>query len=110
MKLICMYAQSKNGVIGDKWWMPRPKNVEDLTKLKNTVKGHKCVMGKSTFDTMKNYYKDSDKKWYPHASETIVLSSSMKEEPWIEVFHNVYEFLQKKSFMYCDDLRLLNLY
>ena len=82
--------------------MPWPSNKEDLLKLKTKVEGHRCLMWKSTYESMKNYFPQDKKKGYPHASTTIVLSKSMKEEPWIEVFHSVSEFLQK--YKYTDEL------
>jgi len=108
MRLECIFAKSKNGVIGNKWKMPWPRNVEDLEKLKNKInpksneEAYICLMWRGTYETMKDYFPKAKKKWYPYARKTIVLSGSMEDEEWIEVFHSVPEFLQK--YKYTDEL------
>jgi dihydrofolate reductase len=53
------------------------------------------VMWRKTFETMKDYFPKAKKKWYPYAKRTIVLSSSMEEEPWVEIIHKVSELVEK---------------
>lgn len=89
--------------------MPWPKNKEDLEKLRNKVnptgnqeEAYTCLMWRGTYETMKHHFPKAKKKWYPYARRTIVLSSSMEEEEWIEVCRSVPEFIEK--YQYTDEL------
>ena len=53
MKLIAIWAESQNGVIGSNGKIPW-KNPEDMKHFKETTIGHPVIMGRTTFESLGN--------------------------------------------------------
>ena len=96
MKLLIMLkwivAMDENRVIGKDWKMPWHEP-EDLKRFKQLTQWQICLMGRKTYEWLKQYRPNAE--WYPHASKNLVLSKSMPDTPWIEVIHSVDELKQK---------------
>lgn len=66
---------------------------EDLKNFKEKTQWQICLMGRSTYEWLKQYRPNAE--WYPHASKNLIFSRNMEEKPWIEIIHSVDELQQK---------------
>lgn len=66
---------------------------EDLKRFKELTQWQICLMGRKTYEWLKQYRPNAE--WYPHASKNLIFSESMPDKPWIEVIHNIDELKQK---------------
>ena len=66
---------------------------EDLKRFKQLTQWQICLMGKKTYEWLKQYRPDAE--WYPHASKNLIFSRSMPDKPGIEVIRSADELKQK---------------
>lgn len=85
-------AMDEDRVIGKDGKMPWHEP-EDLKRFKQLTQWQICLMGKKTYEWLKQYRPNSE--WYPHASKNLIFSRSMPDTPWVEVIHSVEELKQK---------------
>ncbi len=92
MMLKWSVAMDKNRVIGKDWKMPWHEP-EDLKRFKQLTQWQICLMGRKTYEWLKQYRPDAE--WYPHASKNLIFSRNMPDKPGIEVIHSIDELKQK---------------
>lgn len=85
-------AMDEDRVIGKDWKMPWHEP-EDLKRFKQLTQWQICLMGRKTYEWLKQYRPDAE--WYPHASKNLIFSKSMESTDKVEVIHSVDELKQK---------------
>ena len=93
MELKWIVAMSENWVIWKNGKLPRKNQEEDIARLREKTNGQICLMGRKTYEWLKQYRPNSE--WYPHAKKNLIFSQTMDDKPWIEIIHN-YDELQTK--------------
>lgn len=91
-KIIWIVAMDEDRVIGKDWKMPWHEP-EDLKRFKQLTQWQICLMGRKTYEWLKQYRPDAE--WYPHASKNLIFSRNMPDKPEIEVIHSIDELKQK---------------
>ena len=85
-------AMDECRVIGKDGKMPWHEP-EDLRRFKELTQWQICLMGRKTYEWLKQYRPDAE--WYPHAKKNLIFSRTMPDKPWIEVIRSIEELQQK---------------
>ncbi|MDD5770466.1 MAG: dihydrofolate reductase [Candidatus Gracilibacteria bacterium] len=85
-------AISQNKVIGFDNKIPW-KSSEDIEKFREIITGKIVVMGRKTFESLKNYFPENN--GHPLALKNIVLSTTLQNIPGIEIYKTPKDILEK---------------
>lgn len=85
-------ALSQNKVIWNKNSLPWYYE-EDILRFREFIKGKNIVMWKNTFLSLKKHFPESN--WHPLASKNIVLSTTLENVAWIEIYKDIQDILKK---------------
>lgn len=85
-------AMDEDRVIGKDGKMPWHES-EDLKRFKQLTQWQICLMGKKTYEWLKQYRPNAE--WYPHASKNLIFSRNMPDKPGIEIIRSIDELQQK---------------
>ena len=85
-------ALSENKVIWNKNSLPWYYE-EDILRFRGFIKGKNIVMWKNTFLSLKKYFPQSN--WHPLASKNIILSTTLENVAWIEIYKDIQDILKK---------------
>ena len=85
-------AMDEDRVIGKDGKMPWHEP-EDLKRFKQLTQWQICLMGKKTYEWLKQYRPNAE--WYPHASKNLIFSRNMPDKPGIEIIRSIDELQQK---------------